>query len=79
MDPGGTATATLDPAAATVIPFDLRTRELALLLGLLHALPTFGINYLQEVKCWFGVGGAARKALQVAFIRQSLGHTSDGS
>ena len=39
--------------------------ELAVLLGVLHAAPILPVNFLQVVKTWFGVGGAARKMLQV--------------
>ena len=49
-----------------------------IVLGLLHALPIFPINYLQVLKCWFGVGGAARKVLQVSLLKQYLDY-SDAS
>ena len=67
--------AALADGRAEPAPFDLRTTELAVMLGLLHALPCFPLNMLQEVKCWFGVGGAARKTIQVALLRQYLDYT----
>lgn len=38
----------------------------------------FPVNFLQVFKSWLGVGGAARKTLQVALLRQYLDY-SDAS
>ena len=65
----------LHEANAASAPFDLATKELALVLGVLHAAPIFLISKLQVAKSWFGVGGAARKMLQVALLRQYTDYT----
>ena len=49
--------------------------ELAAAIGLAHSLPLMPINWLQEAKCWYGVGGAARKTLQVDIMRKYLQFT----
>ena len=46
--------------------------ELAMGLAMAHILPFFPVLYWQERKCWFGVGGAARKTLQVDILRKYL-------
>ena len=48
----------------------------ALAFGSLYALPIFAVNYLQLSKCWMGVGGAARKQLQVDILRKYLNLTT---
>jgi ABC-type multidrug transport system fused ATPase/permease subunit len=49
--------------------------QLAVLVGLAHALPVFLLKHLKELKAWFGVGGAARKSLQVDMMRKFLNFT----
>lgn len=44
-------------------------------MGLAHALPVFLLKHLKELKAWFGVGGAARKSLQVDMMRKFLNFT----
>ena len=48
---------------------------MAIFLGVLHAAPVFPISWLNVRKNWFGIGGAARKTLQVALLRQYLDYT----
>ena len=48
----------------------------AMTIGAMYALPIFIINYLQLSKCWLGVGGAARKQLQVDLLRKYVNLTT---
>ena len=49
--------------------------EMAVLLGGLNFLPLVILNVLDLNKCWYGVGGAARKDLQVNLLRKYLNYT----
>ena len=49
--------------------------RLALLLGILNALPILPLNALQRLKPWLGVGGTARKELQVCALGPPLPYT----
>ena len=53
-----------------------RSKVLGLAYGLLYALPIFGSNWLKLSKCWLGVGGAARRRLQVDLLRKYVNLTS---
>mmetsp|Transcript_36218 Transcript_36218/g.72015 ORF Transcript_36218/g.72015 Transcript_36218/m.72015 type:complete len:832 (-) Transcript_36218:455-2950(-) len=46
--------------------------RVAMLIGMGHALPMFLVKQLKEQEAWFGVGGAARKVLQVDILRKYL-------
>ncbi len=48
----------------------------AMVYGLIYALPIFVINTLRLSKCWLGVGGAARKLLQVNLLRKYVNLTT---
>ena len=69
------ASSDLPSEKVEVASYDMATKELAAILGVMHAAPIFLINHLQVAKNWFGVGGAARKALQVSLLRQYMDYT----
>jgi len=54
---------------------DLEHLEAAVLLGSLHFFPLLVLNALDLRECWYGVGGAARKDLQVNLLRKYLNYT----
>ena len=59
----------VDPVGAS----DVEARfTLSFVIGLSHAVPTILNKHLKEQAAWLGIGGAARKELQVEVLRKYL-------
>lgn len=69
----------LDPkdpeALVPLIFFSAPRRQAAIVIGAAHILPLLAIAQFDLEKCWYGVGGAARKELQVNLLRKYLNYS----